>query len=141
MISSMRNPFGVTDVPAANDAEVGEFAATAPQRPASDDANAAHWSTGQWASRWNGGAAGGEWKPGHARIEWRDERFYALFDFDWDGERQQALIEARREGGARLVGRYLNLTNPTITRPWVGLIVDEARFDGYWTLGRLDFRR
>jgi hypothetical protein len=41
----------------------------------------------------------------------------------------------------RMVGRYLNLGKPEITRPWVGLVVDESRIDGYWTQGRLDFRR
>ena len=137
----MRNPFGVTDVPGANDAEVEQFAAAAPRRPASDDANSANWAAGEWSSRWNGGAAAGEWKQGRARVDWRDERFYALFDWTWDGETQRGLIEARREGDDRLVGRYLNLSNPAISRPWVGLIAGDGRIDGYWTLGRLDFRR
>ncbi len=40
-----------------------------------------------------------------------------------------------------LVGRYINLSDTTVTRPWVGLIVDAHRIDGRWTNGRLDFRR
>ena len=43
--------------------------------------------------------------------------------------------------GARLVGKYINLTDPKITRPWIGLIVSNQRIDGRWTGGRLDFRR
>jgi hypothetical protein len=41
----------------------------------------------------------------------------------------------------RLVGKYINLSNPAITRPWIGLIVSERRIDGRWPQGRLDFRR
>jgi len=136
---AMRNPFGVTDVTGPHDREVEEFSAQAPRQPAPGDANAAAWSSGQWSSRWNGGAAGSEWKQGAARVEYRGEQFYALFE--WDGGAQRGLIEAHRESGDRLVGRYLNLGNPAITRPWVGLVIDEARIDGYWTHGRLDFRR
>ena len=125
--------------PGCKDQDVQDFAAQAPRSPATDDPNAAAWSGGEWSSRWNGGATGPQWKQGKARIESDDARFFALFE--WDGGKQRGLIEARREGDARLVGRYLNLGNPTITRPWVGLIVGEARIDGYWTQGRLDFRR
>jgi hypothetical protein len=46
-----------------------------------------------------------------------------------------------RENRQRLVGKYINLSNPAITRPWVGLIVSDQRIDGRWTNGRLDFRR
>jgi hypothetical protein len=134
-----RNPFGVQDVSGADDGEVKTFEAQAPRSPAADDANAVDWAAGQWSSRWNGGGAGKEWKQGLARIERDGERFYALFE--WDGGAQRGLIEARQVGSDRLVGRYLNLGNPAITRPWVGLIVGEARIDGYWTQGRLDFRR
>ena len=135
----MRNPFGVPDVTGADDQEVQQFASGAPRAPASHDANATAWSNGEWSSRWNGGATGPGWKQGKARVDLQDGRFFALFE--WEDGRQRGLIEARRESADRLVGRYLNLGNPTITRPWVGLIVDEARIDGYWTQGRLDFRR
>jgi len=50
-------------------------------------------------------------------------------------------LEARRDGAQRLVGKYINLTNPAITRPWVGRIVDDTRIDGCFPNGRLDFRR
>ena len=35
----------------------------------------------------------------------------------------------------------MNLGNTSIVRTWVGLVVDPRRIDGYWTEGRLDFRR
>jgi len=51
------------------------------------------------------------------------------------------LIEARWDGRGRLIGRYLNLSAPDITRPWVGVIVDATRIDGEHSGGRIDFRR
>jgi hypothetical protein len=152
----VRNPFGVKDVPAPNDDEVTQFAiSTAPEQSADDD-NAKMWITsdgsrhetieGTWSSRWNGGAdptipgdAAHKWKQGYAEAGMADDRVYLLFE--WDNGARKGLIDARREGPQRLVGKYINLTNPAITRPWVGLIVNNKRIDGYWTQGRLDFRR
>jgi hypothetical protein len=101
---------------------------------------------GNWASRWNGGAdptipedAAYKWKWGGAEAKIIGERVYLLFD--WDRGARRGLIDAMRDGPQRLVGKYINLSNPTITRPWVGLIVSDARIDGRWTNGRLDFRR
>jgi len=129
---SLRNPFGVQDVPDPDGPEVLEFAAQA-------EARVPQLIEGEWSSRWNGGAAKDEWKRGQAKIRMLGERFYAFFD--WDGGAQSALIEARLEGPTTLVGRYLNLGNPEIKRPWIGTIVDGNRIDGRWTLGRLDFQR
>jgi hypothetical protein len=67
------------------------------------------------------------------------ERVYFLFD--WDNGARRGLLEARRSGRDRLMGRYINLSALEITRPWTGLIVDHGRIDGRWTNGRLDFRR
>ena len=53
----------------------------------------------------------------------------------------KGLIDARYRGDDKLVGRYLNLGNPSITRPWVGLIVNNERIDGRHSGGRIDFRR
>jgi hypothetical protein len=143
-----RNPFGVQDVPNPQDGEVLEFARQAQPLGSADDANSESWGDassegspsleGEWSSRWNGGAAGNQWKAGGGTIRMIGDRFYALFD--WDGGMQRGLIEARREG-ATLIGRYINLGKPEITRPWVGTIVNAQRIDGQWTLGRLDFRR
>jgi hypothetical protein len=153
----MRNPFGVMDVPDPNDEEVMQFAgSTAPQQSA-DGENARAWSTadnggqhdtieGSWSSRWNGGAdptipgdAASKWKQGRAEARMTAERVYLLFD--WDSGARNGLIDAKREGPQRLVGKYINLSNAAITRPWIGRIVSDQRIDGCWPQGRLDFRR
>lgn len=152
----IRNPFGTMDVPEPGDSEVMHYAVSARLAGDAADGNAAHWAAvpalsdpleGAWASRWSGGAdptiAGDtpeKWKQGRAEVRVVGERIYLRFD--WDNGRRHGLIDARREGGGdRLVGKYINLTNPTITRPWVGLVVDAARIDGRFPNGRLDFRR
>lgn len=84
------------------------------------------------------GDAKENWKQGHAEVKLAGERIYLLFD--WDHGARKGLIDARRDG-ARLVGKYVNLTDPAIVRPWIGLIVSNERIDGRWSGGRLDFRR
>ena len=152
----IRNPFDVMDVPSPNDQEVLEFAACAKLAGTSDDENAKAWTApgdrdqygaieGDWCSRWNGGAdptipgdAANKWKQGQAEVKAAGDRLYLLFD--WDNGARRGLIDAHREG-TRLVGKYINLTDPKVTRPWIGLIVNNQRIDGRWTGGRLDFRR
>jgi hypothetical protein len=153
----IRNPFCVIDVPDPNDQEVMQFAGVATLEGSSDDENAAAWGTaggttqydtieGDWSSRWNGGAdptiagdAADKWKQGRAKARIIGDRIY--LSFDWDSGARKGLIDARREGPQRLVGKYINLSNPAITRPWIGRIVSEQRIDGRWPQGRLDFRR
>jgi hypothetical protein len=143
----IRNPFGVMDVPDPNDAEVTQFARRATLDESADDSSGQHGAVeGNWSSRWNGGAdptipgdAADKWKQGRAEARTAGERVYLLFD--WDSGTRKGLIDARREGPRRLVGKYINLSNPAVTRPWIGLIVDDQRIDGRWTEGRLDFRR
>jgi hypothetical protein len=153
----IRNPFGVMDVPNPNDQEVMQFAASTTLEGSSTDENAAAWGTaggttqhdtveGDWSSRWNGGAdptiagdAADKWKQGRAEARITGERIY--LSFNWDSGARKGLIDARREGPQRLVGKYINLSNPAITRPWVGRIVSGQRIDGRWPQGRLDFRR
>ena len=154
--SESRNPFGVMDVPGPNDREVMEFAQGAKLSGSADDENAKAWCAdaerdrdgveGNWVSRWNGGAdptipgdAANKWKQGQAEVRVAGERFFVLFD--WDQGRRRGLIEARREGDEKLVGKYVNVTDPRITRPWIGLIVSNHRIDGRFAGGRLDFRR
>ena len=157
LIAGSRNPFDVMDVPNPNDREVQEFAIGAKLTGTSDDENATAWMTpgdrsqcgtieGNWSSRWNGGAdptipgdAANKWKQGQAEVRTADDRVYLLFA--WDNGVRKGLIDARREGTTRLVGKYINLTDTKITRPWIGLIVSDQRIDGRWTGGRLDFRR
>ena len=151
-----RNPFNVMDVPNPNDEEVLGFAASATLTGTSVDDNSTAWAPlsegdryesidGNWSSRWNGGAdptipgdAAEKWKQGQAEARAVGDRLYLIFDWN-DGERR-GLIDAHRDG-ARLVGKYINLTDPNVTRPWIGLIVSHQRIDGRWTGGRLDFRR
>ncbi|HVX47126.1 MAG TPA: SRPBCC family protein [Mycobacteriales bacterium] len=139
-----RNPFGVPDVPEPDGDDVLAFAAGAGLSGGSDDDNAAPWNDGSpasvegdWSSRWNG--EGFDWQPGHGRLSVASGRVYILFD--WNDGTGQGLIDAGFDGPDRLVGRYLNLTSPDITRPWVGRIVDPGRIDGRHSGGRIDFRR
>jgi hypothetical protein len=151
-----RNPFGVMDVPDPNDADVAQFAGNTTLEGSADDANAANWGAsvsasqpgsieGHWSSRWNGGAdptipgdSADKWKQGRGEARQTEDRLYLYFD--WDSGARKGLIDARREG-PRLVGKYINLSSPAITRPWTGLIVDNRRIDGRFPEGRLDFRR
>lgn len=151
----IRNPFGTLDVTEPDGSEVMDYAANAQLAGDAADGNAAQWASlpaisdpldGIWASRWNGGAdptiagdAPDKWKQGRAEVRVAGERVYLRFD--WDNGRRHGLIDAVRESGNRLVGKYINLTNPAIMRPWVGLVVDTARIDGCFPNGRLDFRR
>ena len=151
----IRNPFGTLDVSEPNDLDVISFAESATLAGSASDGNAAAWPPapeasddldGAWASRWNGGAdptipgdAPDKWMQGRAEIRVGGDRVYLRFD--WDGGRRHGLIDAAREGTNRLVGKYINLTDPSITRPWIGLIVDATRIDGRFPEGRLDFRR
>ncbi|BBO01461.1 MULTISPECIES: hypothetical protein [Bradyrhizobium] len=151
----IRNPFGTMDAPSPDDYEVMAYAATATLPGGAADGNAPAWAAiaapsdpleGIWASRWNGGAdptiAGDTaetWKQGRAEVRITGSRIYLRFD--WDNGRRHGLIEAAREGADRLVGKYVNLTTPAITRPWVGRVIDANRIDGCFPDGRLDFRR
>ncbi len=144
------------DVPNPNDQQVLEFAAATELAGTSDDENAGAWATesrpnhdtlgGNWSSRWNGGTdptipgdAKDKWKQGRAEGRTAQDRVYVLFD--WNHGARKGLIDARRDGTSRLVGKYINLTDPKIVRPWVGLVVSNQRIDGQWSGGRLDFRR
>jgi hypothetical protein len=137
----MRNPFGVMDVPDPNDEEVMQFAGSTTLEQSADDENAKPWCTADTggADPTIAGDAANKWKQGHAEARIAGERVYLLFD--WDCGARKGLIDARREGPQRLVGKYINLTNPAVTRPWIGLIRNNRRIDGRWTEGRLDFRR
>jgi hypothetical protein len=145
------------DVPNPNDQEVLKFAQDTMLTTTSDDENAQAWTPagdhhqsstieGDWSCRWNGGAdptipgdAADKWKQGQGEVRTANDRVYLLFD--WDNGARRGLIDAQREGATRLVGKYINLTDPKITRPWIGSIVSHHRIDGRWPLGRLDFRR
>jgi hypothetical protein len=161
-LHGVANPFGVLDVPNAESDDVTAFAASVTLEGTLDDENAIAWGDtgdlgpsddiashdieGLWLSRWNGGAdptipgdATHLWKQGKAELKAVDDRVYLLFD--WNNGARWGLIHARREGDDRLVGKYVNLADRSIMRPWTGLIVNNRRIDGRWPGGRLDFRR
>jgi hypothetical protein len=156
-LRGVRNPFGITDVPDAEGEEIAAFAATVTLDGSIEDDNADAWGgggdsgpsgdiDGLWSSRWNGGAdptipgdAADQWKQGKAELKTVRDRVYLLFD--WNDGARWGLIHARREGGYRLLGKYINLADRSIERPWTGLIVSNSRIDGRWPGGRLDFRR
>ena len=142
-----RNPFGVPDVPDPDGEDVRAFAGRVHLSGSDDDDNAEAWDgrsgaapaslEGNWSSRWNADGLG--WQKGRGRLSVDGNRVYILFN--WDDATKQGLIEASWDGQDRLIGRYLNLSVPEITRPWVGLIVDATRIDGQHSGGRIDFRR
>jgi hypothetical protein len=156
-VRDSRNPFGVQDAPDPNGPDIDVFAEGVQLSGDAHDPNAEPWQSdlerqqqvsieGTWSSRWNGGAdptipgdTPETWKQGTSELRAIGDRVY--LQFDWANGSRRALIDARRDGPNKLLGRYVNLDDPTITRPWVGLIVNNHRIDGVWTNGRLDFRR
>jgi hypothetical protein len=147
-VSATRNPFNVRDVPDPDGQDVEEFAANAEFWSSTNDANARAWNgsgdnenhgsiEGVWSSRWN--REGHAWNQGKAEIRKSGDRVYILFN--WDDGSQTGLIDARQASPYRLIGKNMNLGDPSIIRPWIGLIVDSHRIDGRHGGGRLDFRR
>ncbi len=138
----MRNPFSVEDVPDPTGSDVEDFAASVQVGDPVLDENAIAWVIvataadglgGAWSSRWKVGEA--EWQQGVATVQLDGDRVFILYR-----DAGTYLIEAVRRGD-RLVGRYLNVKNPRDTSPWLGVIVDDYRIDGYWAQGRWDLRR
>jgi hypothetical protein len=143
-----RNPFNVEDVPDPDGEDVSAFAAKVELSGDGKDANAAQWVekvtsktagslNGEWSSRWNGGTAGKDWISGTANVKAVGDRVYILYE----DRTNKYLIDARREGKNRLVGRYMNLGMHTDSSPWVGYLIDDQRIDGIWAQGRWDLRR
>jgi hypothetical protein len=142
-----RNPFGVVDVLAPDGKDVHLLAATVKLPGDAKDANAAAWGKkltdqpksidGEWSGRWNGGSVEDKWSSGTAKIKTVGDRVYILYQ---EGD-YKYLIDARKDGKNRLVGKYLNLQEHQDTYPWVGVVIDNERIDGMWTDGRWDFRR
>ena len=143
-----RNPFNVPDVADPQGDDVRTFAAKVKLAGEREDANAWDWAPepvagrfasleGEWSSRWGGGVAGDEWFAGTATVKVSGDRVFILYK-DKTGE---YLIEARREGPRRLIGRYADLRTGGGGSPWVGLVVNDQRIDGAWNLGRWDLRR
>src|SRR5215212_5262752 len=138
----MRNPFSVEDVPDPLGGDVEDFArGIQVTGDAASDENALAWVTvpavrgddglaGAWTSRWRIGD--GPWRQGVATMHVEGDRAFILYK-----DEGSYLIEAAVRGD-RLVGRYVNVNNASDRGPWLGVIVDPYRIDGYWTRGRWD---
>ncbi len=138
----MRNPFSVTDGPDVTGADVDAFAEGIPRTDLERDENAMAWVAiatdadgidGAWSSRWRTGD--GAWQQGVATLQVQGDRVFILYK-----DAGSYLLEGVRHGD-RIVGRYSSLDNVRDTSPWVGVLVDAHRIDGYWARGRWDFRR
>lgn len=139
----MRNPYSVEDVPDPVGGDVEDFARSV--RVAADpstDENALAWVTvateadgleGAWTSRWRVGNE--PWRQGVATLKLDGDRVFIMYK-----DEGTYLIEAERRGD-RLVGRYVNVANPTDSSPFFGIVVDPYRIDGFWKRGRWDLRR
>ncbi|HEU0033760.1 MAG TPA: hypothetical protein VFQ53_24200 [Kofleriaceae bacterium] len=138
----MRNPFSVTDVPDPSGPDVEAFAERTPAVDLENDENAMAWVAiathtdgldGAWSSRWRSGQD--TWNQGVATLQLQGDRVFILYK-----DTGTYLIEAVRRGN-KLVGRYQNVDDPSDTSPWVGVLVNDYRIDGFWKHGRWDFRR
>ena len=139
-----RNPFGVTDVPAADPVQLKKVSEKLQAEQADQDANRPAWTQaggpydsidGEWAGRWNGGSAGGDWRVGGAKIRMDGGKVYVLY-----ADKSRYLIECERKNDF-LTGSYQNLDQASDFGPWAGKIIDHGRIDGAWSQGRWDFRR
>lgn len=138
----MRNPFSVTDVPDPTGSDVEAFAERTPPVDLENDENAMAWVAiatntdgldGAWSSRWRTGHDA--WNQGVATIHIQGDRVFILYK-----DTGTYLIEGVRRGN-KIVGRYAGIDNPNDTSPWVGVLVNDYRIDGFWNEGRWDFRR
>ena len=139
----MRNPFAVEDVPDPVGADVEDFARSVRIAPdPSTDENALAWVTvatdgdglaGAWTGRWRTGD--GPWARGVATLHLDGDRAFILCR-----DEGTHLIEAAVRGD-RLVGRRVNLDAPEDSSPWIGVVIDPYRIDGYGARGRWDLRR
>ena len=94
---------------------------------------------GNWSSRCGmaetdptiPGDAASKWKPGQAEVKAAGDRLYLLFN--WDNGARRGLIDAHREG-MRLVGKYINLTDPESHAPLDQL--DREQSKDRWVLDR-----
>src|SRR5687767_5884449 len=138
-----KNPFSVDDVPNPLGSDVEEFANSL-KIPAdrSNDENALAWVTvateadgleGAWTSRMR--TTHSDWRQGVVTLRLDGDRVYILYR---DGATY--MIEAERRD-KRLVGRYVNVDKPEDTSPWLGVVVDPYRIDGFFAHGRWDLRR
>ena len=145
--SSTRNPFQITDICDMKYDEILDFAQTVNLPGDANDPNSAPWADdlevtndtldGSWKSRWNSGP-GTAWNEIPADLSLPQDVFIL---FSEDKGQSGYLIEAKHLFNDWLVGRYINITNPGQTSPWIGRIISNDRIDGIYDGGRWDLRR
>jgi hypothetical protein len=138
----MPNPFSLPDVPDPTGPDVQAFARDVPVAEFAGDENAMAWVTittesngldGAWSSRWR--TSSEPWQQGVATVSIQGDRVHILFK-----DSETYLLQGVRQGD-RVIGRSVNVADPDDTSPWVGILVNPYRIDGYWSRGRWDFRR
>ena len=146
---SVRNPFGVEDVSDPYGPDVRRLAAAVKLSGGSNDRNAEQWApatvaetgalSGSWFSRWAAGTFG------IAVIRVVGDKVFALYTNAAGAMSGKTwILEAVLESDNRLVGRWVQVGNPSDTGPFVGLVVSKERIDGVWNwrgTERWDFRR
>lgn len=133
-------------------ADAVKFSKSIPEGYEQDDPNSEIWygtaSTdvyesieGVWHSRWNRENETSQepsWYRGTAvckkAISYRSGTWYQI-NFDDNISPYIILAQLQDE---RLIGRFINCTVESDCYPWVGVIVNNNRIDGYWPLGRWD---
>lgn len=92
---------------------------------------------GFWSSRWKPYLTS-RWIEGIAQIHLQNEWVH----INYEDKGNIYIIRAFFDQTAGiLIGRYQNLNVLTDTTPWVGIIVNNRRIDGFWKSGRWDFQR
>jgi hypothetical protein len=96
---------------------------------------------GFWSSRWR------REENVHAASRWHVGTAHIQFYKDWvhitmHDDTSRYVIRCKVVENNKLVGRYLNCEFSEDNSPWVGIIVNNHRIDGFWqTRFRWDFRR
>ena len=137
--------------------DAGKFADEMPNRPLDGDVNAVSWVAtqsagfrksieGTWKSRWSrfnqpyrlNGIADITVFENWVEIQYEDDSSSYIIMAYLSKEDDNY---SHKLGINRLIGRYLNCLHPEDSLPWVGLIANNRRIDGFWPQGRWDFRR
>lgn len=95
---------------------------------------------GFWGSRWREETV-------HTDSRWHVGTAHIQFYRDWvnirtEDDTNRYVIRCRVVENNKLIGRYMNCLFSEDNLPWVGIIVNNRRIDGFWnTHFRWDFRR
>ena len=103
------------------------------------------WRTQEWNEQLTQGPddelTWSSWHEGTAEISFHGDWVHICIEDDTN----RYIMRCREFDGKRLIGRYMNCSESSDHRAWVGNIVDCRRIDGTWESGwapaRWDFRR